>query len=290
ALGIPGVGSLPGFPAGLPILGPLGPALGSFGIKIPGFNTNGGGFETGASSINLPFYGSGSTVGGGSASANSVLLDFPFASTNKAGAFSFSNGSSSLAAGLFNGSGAGNAALSGVASATALYSGVTSAIHGFRQGGAQGTLSGIGALAGTAALFDPEPFSKAILGGVAAFTGIISSIFGDPKAERQSSINHELTNNRYYAPLPKRMTIDESGNLVDFSSTNAVRSYQGSWETRQDAANPITGVPVIVNVHALDAKNIIDHGPAIAEAVRVAVNRGAARPMVRDLQQQMMPR
>ena len=86
----------------------------------------------------------------------------------------------------------------GIALAGAAYAGVTTAIKDFGKGGARGITAGIGDIAGTAAAFDPEPISHAVLAGVALAAKVVSSLFGDPKADRQASIQHELTNNAFF--------------------------------------------------------------------------------------------
>lgn len=78
--------------------------------------------------------------------------------------------------------------------------GVMSAIKGFSQGGGRGITSGIGAVAGTAAMLDPEPISKGILTAVAAVSGIVKGIFGDPKANRERDETNTLAQNAFVAP------------------------------------------------------------------------------------------
>jgi hypothetical protein len=111
----------------------------------------------------------------------------------------------------------------GIGLAGAAYSGVTSAIHDFKKGGAQGITAGIGDVAQTAAAFDPEPISHAVLQGVALAAKVVSSIMGDPKAERESSIQHELTNSRFSS----QGNIDARGNFVAGAQAASI-SYFGA--------------------------------------------------------------
>ena len=156
--------------------------------------------------INVPTYGSTGSI-----------------SPSKAGAFTTAGGQSSIAAGMFNGSGAGNFALSAAASAGAAYMGVTSAIHDFKMGGARGITGGIGDVALTAAAFDPEPISKGVLAMVGTVSKMISSIFGDPKQIRQDQINAEINRNRYLAPASLTVTSNENGQYTDFDRFGKIR-------------------------------------------------------------------
>jgi hypothetical protein len=112
----------------------------------------------------------------------------------------------------------------GVGLAGATYAGVTTALKDFSKGGGQGISAGIGAIAGTAALYDPEPISHMILSSVAAVSSIVSSLFGDPKQERQAAINHELQNDSYNSTG----YIDSHGNFVPGSEPKSISYYGAS--------------------------------------------------------------
>ena len=97
------------------------------------------------------------------------------------------------------------------------YSGISQAF----KGGAQNIMGGIGKTAmSIAPLTGPAaPFVEA--GG--ALLSLVSSLMGDPRAERQAHINHELFNNQYIAPMAINRTMDISGNYSDIDFRGNVR-------------------------------------------------------------------
>jgi hypothetical protein len=97
------------------------------------------------------------------------------------------------------------------------YKGVTQAF----KGGAQNIMGGIGETAmSIAPLLGPAaPFVEA--GG--AVLSLVSSLMGDPRANRQASINHELFNNQYIAPQAINRTMDISGGYAEENFQGNVR-------------------------------------------------------------------
>jgi hypothetical protein len=125
---------------------------------------------------------------------------------------------SSVEAPLFApGASTGSQISAGVGTAAAIYGGVSGAMD-ISKGGGQNISMGISKVAGSVAALDPEPISKSILAGVALAAGVVSSLIGDPRANRAASINHELFNNQYVAPQAINRTMDTSGNYssIDF--------------------------------------------------------------------------
>jgi hypothetical protein len=112
----------------------------------------------------------------------------------------------------------------GIGTAGVVAGGIFGAYKGFSSGGAKGGLSGTSSILGTAAMLDPEPISKAILGIGAAVTGVISSLMGDPRAEREKAINKELADNQYLAPEVLNISQDMHGHFTDTDQFGKVRS------------------------------------------------------------------
>ena len=103
----------------------------------------------------------------------------------------------------------------GVGTAGVVAGGVLGAIKGFSQGGVRGDLQGVGSILGTAAVPDPEPISKAVLGIGAAVTGVISALLPDPRAQREKQITHTLATDAFLQPESLAITQSTRGNYVD---------------------------------------------------------------------------
>jgi hypothetical protein len=99
--------------------------------------------------------------------------------------------------------------------------GAVSGIQQITKGGAQNTLEGIGKTAMAIAPFT-GPAAPFIMAGAAALE-LVGSLFGDPRAERQASINHELFNNQYIAPVAINRSMNISGNYSDLDFRGNVR-------------------------------------------------------------------
>lgn len=196
--------------------------------------------------------------------------------------------------------------------ATILTAGIQSAIKGFSAGGGRGIASGIGAITGTAAALDPEPISKGVLMAITAVSGIVKSLFGDPKQERANAINEALTAQKYLAPPTinseqgfngQNLGTDKYGRSIGLGQFNGFNvsqpylvkdPYTGSYlsvpGTYDNNISPSGAVPgpvaaapsgqgsttVNLTVHALDSQSIIDRSADIGQAVYQEINRGGA--------------
>lgn len=147
-------------------------------------------------------------------------------------------------------------AAAGVAAAVA--AGTAGVLGGIKQGGARGTIQAIGSAAGTAAALDPEPISKAVLSVVAISSGLINSLFGDPKKKRDEEITREIEQNRFREPVARDLVTDLYGNTVDYDRRGQVRVIQNT----------------TVNVSAIDVKSIMDRKGDLADAVNAAFRQG----------------
>jgi hypothetical protein len=105
-----------------------------------------------------------------------------------------------------------------------IYAGTKGAIAGFKSGGVGGITSGIASIAGTAAALDPEPISKAVLGGVALVSSIIGDIFGNSKAKRASAIENYINNNQNLLPEAISRDVDISGAAAIYQSNGGVKA------------------------------------------------------------------
>jgi hypothetical protein len=111
----------------------------------------------------------------------------------------------------------------GVGIAGAVVGGGLAAYSDFKKGGAGGALSGIGAIAGTAAALDPEPISKAVLAVAAIALPLIGGFFNGPQ-KRTNAINSELSANQYQAPTALNVTQGSNGGFTDFGVRGNIRT------------------------------------------------------------------
>ena len=190
---------------------------------------------------------------------------------------------------------AGARAGSGVATAGALIGGTMAAYQGFKKGGGQGSLQGISSVAGTAALLDPEPVSKAILAGVAVVTGAVAAIMGDPKANFAKQQQLDLQANQYFAPQQLSVNSDTGGNLTSYGFKGNVRSstydansftvsaahydnvdnYSGPKYTIPGSATPNYGPgTTVINASFVDPAGLAEHANNLASAVDIAMKGG----------------
>jgi hypothetical protein len=210
----------------------------SGGGSVGGSGSNGGGLSPQASvqaavqsnasalsakmsSVSAILTKAGAAIGGGAATVASGTALFGDPAMNKA------NGTSALGGGaigqdIADGNYAG-AIGAGIGLAGATYAGVKTALHDFSKGGAYGVIGGIGAVASTAANFDPEPISHAILESVASVSQLVTAIMGDPRQARQNQENKELTNDAYNSTG----YIDQHGNYVPGAQAKSI-SYFGA--------------------------------------------------------------
>ncbi len=195
--------------------------------------------------------------GGGSASDLSPAeLDQAWASLKDSSAWGpdagwtgRSSGGGGMAAGAAKGVGIGMAA---AAAAFGAYS-------GFKAGGAQGALSGTGALAGGAgaimALSGVTGPAAPIVAGAGMALALAASLLGDPKQLRQKAENTLLTDSQYTMATPTSYATDRRGNLVD----------------RDIAGNMRPVVQVNMTVSAIDSQSFQDRMPQILDAVSLGI-------------------
>jgi hypothetical protein len=157
-------------------------------------------------------------------------------------------------------------------SAAVVAGGTMMAIQGFREGGARGNLQGASAVLGTAAAFDPEPISKAILTVAALITGFASTILGDPKAARDEAIGKMLERNKFTMPESINVTTNMLGQSLDQDFRGRYRVVSENWT---------------LNIRSFDSADVISHGPEIAESVRRQMHIG--HPIAQDIREQTLP-
>jgi hypothetical protein len=111
----------------------------------------------------------------------------------------------------------------GVGLGAAAVGGGLTAYSQFKKGGAQGAMGGTGAILGTAAAFDPEPISRAVLTVAAIALPMLGSMF-DSKQRRANQINQELESNKYQAPTALNVTQSSSGTFASFDARGNIRT------------------------------------------------------------------
>ncbi|HXJ40616.1 MAG TPA: hypothetical protein VNH18_15155, partial [Bryobacteraceae bacterium] len=190
-----------------------------------------------------------------------------------------------------NASGGAKAA-SAVGAAGAVFAGTMGVIGGIKQGGARGAATAIGAAAGTAALFDPEPISKAVLMGVALASSVVTTL-GDPKKNFQNKQDKLLRENHNFGPEALSISSDTSGQVSSYGFKGNVRSSDysaysfdvtqggfdhehGQYNQTPSRVTPNYGPPVQVTQHFdfLDPAGIQAHADNIATSVQGALQRG----------------
>jgi hypothetical protein len=195
----------------------------------------------------------------------------------------------------------------GIGAASVAYEGVQGVVSGIHQGGGSGYSSAVASGAGAAAALDPEPISKAILGGVALAATVAKSLFGDPKQNRAKEESDFQLHHQYLAPPSIQRDMDTNGNSLGYDYAGHARSLNSSAfgfgvdPTRFDANyNVLAGkvvdpgtidytppklsdrtgpanVPsptIIVQLHALDAKSMMDHAADLTTVVASAIAQG----------------
>jgi hypothetical protein len=198
---------------------------------------------------------------------------------------------------------------SGVGTAGAVYTGVQG-VEQIAKGGGQNIAGGISKVATAAAELDPEPISKGILAGVALVSGLVSSMMGDPRANRQKALTEEEIANTYTAPTPLNVvtnangmltTTDAHGRVESLDALPSVSSYNrllgfnpydmshvissAGWQLNPSGLIPPSQVsapasaPVIhysPQISTMDSKSFMDHGPDFANAL-IPVLQGTHR-------------
>jgi hypothetical protein len=237
--GMNGKLSLPGQVDGKGQLTTLGKVLKGtpFGIDPLKFATDQNTTATQANTVALgqlqaSFAGGG--AGGGIAAAAGAASAGNVANTATA--------SVSKYAGLMKAIGIGSAAVGGA----------MGAIAGFKQGGAQGVTSGVGALAGaTGMILSMAKVSgplAPIMMGLGVGLGLVSSLFGDPKEKRRKQLEEEASTRAYTEPSGVSYDVDIYGRRVDRNTTGDARVIN-------------------ITVQALDAQSILDRSQDIGAAV-----------------------
>ncbi len=250
-----------GLSAGVPL--PSGLSLPG-GLSIPGLTDSGGAFESGSSGggigslMKLLGIGGAAAAGGvalstgagifGPTDANGLPVipgvTAPASSSSAAAPGSSNPFAGTVEAPLFSSDASASTKFSaGIGTAAALY-GAFTGVQDITKGGAQNITAGIGKFAGSAAALDPEPISKGILAGVSLVSGIVSSLMGDPKANREAHISHALFNNQYVAPQALNRSMNISGNYSDIDFRGNVRGSDLSSIpiARQASEDPRHGV------------------------------------------------
>jgi hypothetical protein len=189
--------------------------------------------------------------------------------------------------------------------ATALAGAGMGIYSGLREGGVGGYSKAAASGLGAAAMLDPEPVSKMILGTVAAMAGIFGMAFGSNRERRALDISETLSANRYLAPTALNVIQGMNGTYEDFDARGNLRTstmsavptvlepyitsrvmngqrnyydvpgqvtapYSGGSGGRGQA--PIAGAgSMVVHIHAVDAQSFMEFAQrnhaALGEAV-----------------------
>ena len=157
--------------------------------------------------------------------------------------------------GLSGGGNGSSSVTKGVGYASAAVAGAYGVYAGIKQGGARGTLNAVGSALGTAAMFDPEPISKAVLAVAGLVTGIASSLLGDPKAIFDAAQTKTLNNDKYTMPQVI------NGNFDVATGSNAVTSnYRGG-------TSVVLQNNTVVHVNALDYQSLASRKDDLAKVI-----------------------
>ncbi len=232
---------------------------------------------------NIWLSSTGPGSGGGTAGGLGPMYGLP-SSTSGGGPGGYGGGISLPGGGS---SGIGKAA--GYAGAAFLgYQGVRS----LAKGGARNVVSGIGELAGAAAIVDQEPISKLIFAAVAAGSTITSMFLGDPHQNRMNDIAHTLQTSQYMAPVSINASMTAGGGYADYDRFGGIRGSnlspfpsveQGFFDYRRGVTVPgrtdsnFGGAQAVhVHVSTMDSKSFQDNSHLVAGAVRHAIMTGRA--------------
>jgi hypothetical protein len=154
----------------------------------------------------------------------------------------------------------------GIGYAGAAAMGVFGTIAGVQEGGARGAVTAGGSLAGAAgailSLAGVSGPAAPILMGLGVGLGMIHSLFGDPKQQRDAEINRTLQASRYAEPSAVERSLDlYSGAETDYDYRGRVRVVK---ETN-----------IHMTVPAMDAKSFLDRSAEICLAVRKGIQDGS---------------
>jgi hypothetical protein len=204
----------------------------SSGMVLPNIGGAGGasGGYAGAGGIMQQIMGGAGSVLSGQA-LNSVLYG---GTKDASGAWTSSTGMERLGAGI------------GLGASTA--GGVLGAISGFKSGGGRGITKGLASSLAAAAPF-AGPAAPFLAGG-AAITGLISSLFPDPRKQRMEQMENTLTGAAYIQPSSRAYSFGNGGGSgFSYGEGGSIM-----------AGGPRTQAPVVnLNVSALDAKSMVGY-------------------------------
>jgi hypothetical protein len=127
-----------------------------------------------------------------------------------------------------------------IGTATALAGAGLGIYSGIEQGGVGGYSKAASSGLGAAAMLDPDPLSKSILGGAAAIMGIVGALFGTGPQQRSNQIFNELASNQYLAPTALNVTQGMNGTYEDFDA-------RGNLRTSTMSAVPTVAEPYITS-------------------------------------------
>ena len=151
----------------------------------------------------------------------------------------------------------------GVGMVGAGLAGTLGAINGFKAGGAQGVLTGSGAIAGAAAsiiaLSGATGPAAPILAGIGLALSATAALLGNPKERRDRALDRIVNDARYTDTAPLDFTLSTGGGLLDYNKRGELRAQ-----------------PIMLTVNALDARSIIDRRDDLATAVQYAMYEGHA--------------
>jgi hypothetical protein len=138
--------------------------------------------------------------------------------------------------------------------------GAFTAVSEFKKGGARGALGGTSAVLGTAAaLTAGVPILGEVLGIAAIGTGLVKSLLGDPKIQRQQEISKKLFLDQYEAPLAQNISSSTMGTYADLGRDGNIR--QSSLSPYQRVTTPYLDLPYRFNVPGTQSSQFGGGGP-----------------------------
>jgi len=149
----------------------------------------------------------------------------------------------------------------GIGIAGAGLAGTLGAINGFKAGGAQGILSGSGAIAGAAgsivALSGATGPAAPILAGIGLALAATAALIGDPKKNRDKALDRLVSNAAFSETAPLDFAFNTAGGGFDYNKRGDLRA-----------------TPIMLTINALDSRSILERGEDIASAVQGAMLGG----------------
>ena len=153
------------------------------------------------------------------------------------------------------------------------------AYEGFKQGTTRGDLAGSAAIVGGVTSLLGNPSIQKMIGTVASSVpivgsvvsvglGLVSSLIGNSAQQRRDQMENEVKGSYDRLAPALNKQFDISGYSSDITGAGSARSITINNTTHIDA---------------IDQKSIVDHWPAISEAVRMGVNQN--HPVVDSLRQ-----